>query len=321
MSTVNGSANGHEIQTPAVPLPVTTGPRISQKRLKLLEELAVPFDPVVIQWLILESTQIAGGWRGRVIPYGDKLAYLERLNRLLTPIGWSSSLTVSQPMSNPQERVRSMPGKVVVTCQVTIHGLGSHSSTGEEWATDTNAATSAEAQALKRACAHFGLGAYLMYFFRGTWVDLDDRKQVINPPALPAWATPGGWLSGARPSIERIRDNQGPSRIDVATIREIESMKDELGQQVYRRILKNYRVWGPHQIGTPEVAGKILQDMKSAQDLLLKASHALSLIGEPAFQDIITRHKMKSVADFGDLGSLRRIVADLEAKVNDAPTS
>jgi hypothetical protein len=45
-----------------------------------------------------------------------------------------------------------------------IFGLGLHSATGEEWADDENAGTSAEAQAFKRACAYFGLGRYLYYF-------------------------------------------------------------------------------------------------------------------------------------------------------------
>jgi len=51
--------------------------------------------------------------------------------------------------------------KVLVTCELTIFGMGSHSATGEEWADDDNAGTSAEAQAFKRACSCFGLGRYL----------------------------------------------------------------------------------------------------------------------------------------------------------------
>jgi len=56
-------------------------------------------------------------------------------------------------------------GKVLVTCTVTVTGLGSHSGSGEEWADDENAMTSAEAQAFKRACSCFGLGRY---FYDGT---------------------------------------------------------------------------------------------------------------------------------------------------------
>jgi hypothetical protein len=44
-------------------------------------------------------------------------------------------------------------GKVLVTCTVSIAGIGSHSGSGEEWADDENAMTSAEAQAFKRVRA------------------------------------------------------------------------------------------------------------------------------------------------------------------------
>ena len=65
-------------------------------------------------------------------------------------------------------------GKILVTCKVTIDGLGTHSGTGEEWADEENAMTSAEAQAFKRACSCFGLGRYF-YDFDAPWVDIDDK--------------------------------------------------------------------------------------------------------------------------------------------------
>ena len=72
---------------------------------------------------------------------------------------------------------------------MTIHGLGSHTGVGEEWADDENAATRAEAQAFKRACACFGLGRYLYDFDKG-WVDLDQYKRPVRTPSLPEWALP-----------------------------------------------------------------------------------------------------------------------------------
>ena len=72
--------------------------------------------------------------------------------------------------------------KVLVTCELSIFGLGSHSATGEEWADNDNAGTSAEAQAFKRACSCFGLGRYL-YYFEGIWVDLtkeNGRSWFLN---------------------------------------------------------------------------------------------------------------------------------------------
>jgi hypothetical protein len=89
-----------------------------------------------------------------------------------------------------------------VACELSISGLGAHSATGEEWADDENAGTSAEAQAFKRAPACFGLGRYL-YYFEEVWVDLDDRKRPRSVPRLPQWATPEGWREGLRPGKVR----------------------------------------------------------------------------------------------------------------------
>ena len=68
----------------------------------------------------------------------------------------------AQTLSGP--RTKGSWPKVLVTCELTIFGLGSHSATGEEWADNDNAGTAAEAQAFKRACSCFGLGRYLYYF-------------------------------------------------------------------------------------------------------------------------------------------------------------
>ena len=69
---------------------------------------------------------------------------------------------------------RLSPARSSLTCKLTIEGLGTHSGTGEEWADEDNAMTSAEAQAFKRACSCFGLGRYF-YDFDAPWVDIDDK--------------------------------------------------------------------------------------------------------------------------------------------------
>src|SRR2546427_5497650 len=129
--------------------------------------------------------------------------------------------------------------KVLVTCELTIFGLGSHSATGEEWADNSNAGTAAEAQSFKRAATCFGLGRYL-YYFTGTWVDLDDRKRPKSVPQLAGWATPAGWLQGLLPSCagdqkpsERPavgnggngQHNGGASALRDSILREIEQME------------------------------------------------------------------------------------------------
>jgi len=162
------------------------------------DELEVPFDPLVIEWRVTNTSHDKS--RGQVIPYADQRAYTDRLNALFTPAGWTRKYTIHTSANFERSKDQKIAAKVLVTCELTIFGLGSHSATGEEWADNDNAGTSAEAQAFKRACSCFGLGRYL-YHFEGTWVDLDERKRPMRVPQLPKWATPEGWTQGLRPNV------------------------------------------------------------------------------------------------------------------------
>jgi hypothetical protein len=166
---------------------------------ELLAELEVPFSPDQVQWRITNTTNDKK--RGQVVPYADPRAYTDRLNALFTPQGWTREYKV-ETMTNIT-RVKKgeslLSGKVLVTCTVTILGIGSHSATGEEWADDDNSVTSADAQAFKRACSCFGLGRYF-YDIPAIWVDLDQHRQPVRTPALSAWALPENWRKGMRPS-------------------------------------------------------------------------------------------------------------------------
>jgi hypothetical protein len=172
---------------------------------------------------------------------------------------------------------------VLVTCELTISGLGAHSATGEEFADSENACTSAEAQAFKRAASCFGLGRYL-YYFTGTWVDLDERKRPKSPPRLFGWATPQGWRQGLRPGQQAnttlatpaVTENgekkpapqaQGVSLEEAsALVREIEAMAEPLGKRLYRGLLKSAaRGWNPTEIRDADVLRKVLQHMQSAE--------------------------------------------------------
>jgi hypothetical protein len=117
--------------------------------------------------------------------------------------------------------------------------------------------------------------------------------------------------------MERIRDTSpgAPDGFDLSVIREIEAMHSELGAQVYRRILKGYRVWEPKQIPNPEIASQILADMKFAANRLMRGAYALEKLGRPAFTGIINSFGLKSVSEFGDLTILEKVVAALEDKV------
>ena len=112
-----------------------------------------PFDSSEIKWRVTNAT--SDRRRGQVIAYADPRAYTDRLNALFTVRGWTREYGV-QVIQNFERKDRgngetTISGKIVVTCKLTIDGLGSHSGLGEEWADNENAGTSAEAQAFKRA--------------------------------------------------------------------------------------------------------------------------------------------------------------------------
>jgi hypothetical protein len=314
MPGTNGSVvDPADVAAVIAPAPKSKKSHPSQQQLELLDKLQVPFDPLIVQWRIVEKCKAFGKLKGRVIPYADKVAYQERLNRLVTAVGWTQSLVMhtSQPVQHDEGHRPS--AKIIAVCQLTIHSLGSHSSSGEEWTTDENAATTAEAQAFKRACASFGLGSYLYYFFRGLWVDLDENERPDNLPPLPKWATPDGWLQGARPQIERLSELSS----DLDLIRQIETMHGSLGQKVYRGMLKELaRVWDPKDIASPEHARSVLDAMKTAEDLLTRGRRTTDILGKDHTAEVLGRFNLKSIAEFADLGTLERVVLALESKLS-----
>src|SRR5580700_2978785 len=189
-TTIAGTADA---TSPAAALQNSSGlEKYTDEQVRQLEAvLENPFDPGEIKWRVTNTT--SDRRRGQVIAYADPRAYTDRLNALFTVRGWTREYAV-QVIQNFERKDRgtgegAISGKIVVTCRLTINGLGSHSGLGEEWADNENAGTAAEAQAFKRACSCFGLGRYL-YDLDGNWVDLDERKQPLSKPRLPDWALP-----------------------------------------------------------------------------------------------------------------------------------
>lgn len=167
----------------------------------LLIELQAPFPLSQVRWRVTNTAN--NRTRGQVVPYADPRACTDRLNSLVTPQGWTRSYetTTMNNITRTKRNNEIVTGKILVICKVTIEGLGTHSGTGEEWADEDNALTSAEAQAFKRACSCLGLGRYF-YDFDAPWVDLDDRGRPKKLPAAPAWMVPENWRKGARNSGE-----------------------------------------------------------------------------------------------------------------------
>ena len=130
--------------------------QVAAERVKeLVAALEVPFDPSQIEWRVMNTTKNQQPARGQVVPYADQRAYTDRLNALFTPAGWTRKYAIHTSANFERSKDQKIAAKVLVTCELTIFGLGSHSATGEEWADDDNAGTAAEAQSFKRSLRLF----------------------------------------------------------------------------------------------------------------------------------------------------------------------
>jgi hypothetical protein len=331
MSPANGHAPKDNAPTSG-PSPVIVTPGVlplpSERVIEVVAALEVPFDPSQIEWRVINTTKGQQSARGQVVPYADQRTYTDRLNALFTPAGWTRKYTIHTSANFERSTDQKIVAKVLVTCELTIFGLGSHSATGEEWADNSNAGTAAEAQAFKRSCACFGLGRYL-YYFTGTWVDLDDRKRPKSVPQLAAWALPAGWLEGLRPNsagrqkpCERPTAGNGGDRhhnghgegASGDILREIERMEGVVGKRIYRGVLKSVaKVWNLKDIQEKAIQDKVLAHLQAANRGLRRAEAAREKAGLAAFERVLGSVRVSSLDQVDNLKTLQEIVVALEA--------
>jgi Rad52/22 family double-strand break repair protein len=330
MTGPNGHVHENGGTTSVPPAAASVAPMVSQfsqERVKeLVAALEVPFDASQIEWRVMNTTKGQQPARGQVVPYADQRAYTDRLNALFTPAGWTRRYTIHTSANFERSVDQKIAAKVLVTCELTIFGLGSHSATGEEWADNSNAGTAAEAQAFKRSCACFGLGRYL-YYFTGTWVDLDDRKRPKSVPQLAGWATPAGWLEGLRPRGAHEKPSEGATAGNDSNgqhnshgagasgdvLREIERMEQVVGKRMYRGLLKSLaRVWNPKDIQGPEAQQRVLAHLQAAERGLRRAESTREKVGLAAFASVLGSLRLSSLDQVDNLKALQEIVVALE---------
>ena len=180
----------------------------------ILHKLSAPFEKQDVKWRVTAISKDKK--KGLAVPYATPRAYAARLNDVLTPAGWSC-LYDTQTMTGlsrlvPGSTTPVSTGKVIAVATLEIYGISSKSSMGEMWADDNNATTRAEAQALKRAAAMFGLGKYfydLQEAGLDFWVAVDEFKQPLKVPELPAWATPEGHSQAQQRGTQQLRQGTG----------------------------------------------------------------------------------------------------------------
>ncbi len=141
---------------------------IEQLTLEYLQALAEPFPVECIEWKPGATNKDKS--RALALAYVDSRYYQDRLNTVLGP-AWGDSY-----------QVQVMGQKVAVVATLTLAGV-TRSDVGEENASDPNALTTAKAQAFKRACVAFGLGAHL-YRLPRNWVAYDGQRKRFTDAAL-----------------------------------------------------------------------------------------------------------------------------------------
>jgi hypothetical protein len=282
----------------------------------LFTQLAEPFNSSEIKWRVTHTTH--DGSRGAVIAFADPRAYTDRLNQLFTPSGWTRNYDVTAVSAVTRQKRDKViqTGKVLVTCTVTIARLGTHSGSGEQWADEQNAMTSAEAQSFKRASSCFGLGRYL-YNLPETWVPLDAQGRPTKLPALPDWALPKANAAtgkinpacGPRPPVVQ----RGP--IDQKTTVRIEGFRRILGGPIYGEILwRVARARLANAIPNAQLQATAAEAMERASRGIRKTQSLAESIGDTQFVSVLDRLQIASMNAIPNLETLKRLVSELQEK-------
>lgn len=191
---------------------------------EIQKKLSAPFHPSRIIW---KPGALTGKKdKALALAYADLRAYQDRLDEVCG-MNWSLSYT---------------PWGDRIICHLTINGV-TRSATGEADSQSERseiAGTAAEAQAVKRACAMFGLGRYL-YNMPSLWVEYDAPNQRFTEKAKVRLQGVIAqhyqrWMDGQPSELEAGPDDTGDSG-DAGTSGDGASQEtatlDALGKELY----------------------------------------------------------------------------------------
>jgi hypothetical protein len=214
-----------------------------------------------------------------------------------------------------QAKTTIITAKVMVTCKVAIFGLGAHCGTGEEWATDENALTRAEAQAFKRACSCFGLGRYF-YDLPRTWVDLDDNRRPLEVPALPEWARPKRASRAPAAAIGTAKRSNGAYGKEL--MEAVRDLAEEVGFSLTAEAVRRFT--GKQSLDQVTDPAKLTLLMDKLDDLargVRRLATASESAGQAAYDALCTEMNLprNCVDDIPSREVLRQLVERMEAAV------
>lgn len=174
---------------------------------EIQEALAAPFPPERLGW----KPQSVSGNRALAICYIDARDVQDRLDEVLGIAGWQDRYTVLPGGNVMCELSLRVGGEWLAKCDVG--GESDQKDAGDR-------EKAAFSDALKRAAVKWGIARYI-YRLDGCWVDYDSqRKAIVEPPQLPAWAlpkrrtpydpTPSAGVPGVKPSTPASPENPAP---------------------------------------------------------------------------------------------------------------
>jgi hypothetical protein len=170
-----------------------------------------------------------------------------------------------------------------------------------------------------------------LYNFTETWVDLNDRQQLVEEPQLAGWATPEGWNQGLRPQgVSKDREAKAtPRRKSAQTnrqerngqgnafklIQQIEAMAEPLGKKLYRGLLKTVgHVWKPSDVTDTALLEKILAEMQIAQQEVTRLETVRQTVSAEDLSPILQSLNLKSLDQVDNLDVMRKLNLALEQK-------
>ena len=312
---------------------------LSPQQQEQLRLLAVPFHPKDISWRVTNTTQDKK--RGCVIPYGEQRAYTYRLNSIFTPAGWTRTyeVTTLSPVSRMKRDKVIQTGKVIVTCVVSIEGLGSHTGTGEMWADDENAMTRSEAQAFKRACSCYGLGRYF-YDFAEMWVELDKYGKPVSVPTLPKLALPEGVVPLKEEQPQRSQPTSQPAAqaagrptgevlpparnqkseknedlpADAKLTPKIEGFRSVVGDALYFEVFRaGGNVRNARDLPHLRAQQWVLKQLETLGRGIDRVRELAQELQEQVFFGVLDHHKVQSIDKIPSFEVLKALVTDLQS--------
>jgi len=142
--------------------------------MNLHEKLMMPFPVNKINWRV--------GATNRDKTKGIALAYIDArdvMHRLDDVVG----------MENWQCRY-PFPGCCDIGIRIDGDWMWKANGAGE---TQVEGEKGMYSDSFKRAAVMWGIGRYL-YALPNVWVELDPNRRIIEPPKLPSWSTPEGYM-------------------------------------------------------------------------------------------------------------------------------